>query len=58
MKTYQQHKENARQKAIQLQSKLSTDSLSYGELNDINNYFYKIGRKYGLIREFQANGLI
>ncbi len=56
MKTYYQRKEEARQKAIKWQ--LDFNNYSYKELADYGEYFYKLGKKYGLLKEFRENGII
>lgn len=58
MKTYKQRKEEARAEAIETQIKIQRLAISYGEIYDLSTYFYKIGKKYGLIKEFKENGII
>ena len=55
--TYAQKKDNARQKAIDWQYESAGENLSYGELYEIGEYFYRLGRRYGLLREFRENGI-
>ena len=57
MNNYQKQKESARQKAIDWQLEASEQSLSYGQLAEIGNYFYKLGKRFGLIREFRENAI-
>lgn len=58
MKTnYQQKKDAAREKAILWQLAESDKPMSYFDLADIGNYFYNIGRRFGLLREFRENGI-
>lgn len=57
-KSYQQYKADARQKAIEWSWEISSLSLSYSQISDIQHYFYQLGRKYGLLREFAENGII
>lgn len=52
---YQVAKENARQKAIDWQYEFSETSMSWGELAYWQEYFEKIGRRYGLLTEFREN---
>lgn len=57
-KTYQERKECLRDLAIDYQSSNDggTDiQLSYGELADASDFFERMGRKYGLLREFREN---
>lgn len=57
MNKYQRRKEAARQEAIDWQLEASEQDLSYGELAEIGNFFYKLGKRFGLIREFRENGI-
>lgn len=58
MKTYYKRKEEARQKAIEWQLDFNNYSYSYEELADYVEYFYKLGKRYGLLKEFRENGII
>ncbi len=53
---YQDRKEIARAEAITYT--YSDEAYSYGELADIQEYFRKMARRYGLTREFAENGII
>ena len=55
--TYAERKENAREEAIDWQYETSQKSISYSELEEAGNHFEKLGRRYGLIREFRENGI-
>ena len=55
--TYAQRKEAARQEAIDWQLHDSDYPYSYGGLAIICNYFYKLGKRFGLLREFRENGI-
>ena len=57
MKTYQQGKEEARGIAIYWQEQAEIFDYSYGEYAEAGEYFYKIGKRYGLLREFRENGI-
>lgn len=57
-KTYQQLKEAARQEAIDWQLDCGERSMSYGELAEAGEHFEKLGRRYGLTREFRENAII
>lgn len=57
MNNYQKRKEAARQEAIDWQSEASEQNLSYGELAEIGNFFYKLGKRFGLLREFRENAI-
>ena len=56
-KTYEQRKEEARQEAIDWQYEAGERSMSYGELAEAGEYFEKLGRRYGLLREFRENAI-
>lgn len=56
-KTYQERKEMARQEAIDWQLEDGQYPYSYGGLLIVGNYFYALGKRYGLLREFRENGI-
>ena len=53
--TYAERKENARQIAIDWQLNESDYPYSYGGMAILTNYFYRLGKRYGLLREFRMN---
>lgn len=55
---YQQRKQAAREKAVNFQNDFENMALSYYELQQITNYFYRLGARYGLLKEFRENGII
>ena len=55
--TYQQKKEQVRNEAIDWQYEVAEMSLSYGELAEAQGYFERLGRRYGLLREFRENAI-
>ena len=55
--TYAQRKEAARQEAIDWQLNDADYPYSYEGWAIIGNYFYKLARRFGLIREFRENGI-
>lgn len=57
MNNYQKRKESARQEAIDWQLEDSDYPYSYGGLAIIGEYFYKLGKRFGLLREFRENGI-
>lgn len=57
MKSYQEKKEAARQIAIDWQLNESDKDVSYFEFVEISNRFYRIGKRFGLLREFRENGI-
>lgn len=58
MKTYQIKKENVRQLAIDWQLECGERNTSYSELEYMTGYFERLGRRFGLIREFRENAII
>ena len=57
MKTYYQRKEEIRQEAIEWQLDFCNHNYSYYELMEFGEYFYKLGKRYGLLKEFRENGI-
>lgn len=55
--TYEMKKEMARQEAIDWQNTLFGDSRNYEEIQEAAEYFEKLGRRYGLLKEFRENGI-
>lgn len=53
--TYEIKKEMARQEAIEWQNDFCNHNYSYGELAEFVYYFEKLGRRYGLLKEFREN---
>lgn len=51
-------KEEARSLAIDYQNWASKRDLSYMELSRWQNDFLKIGKRWGLLKEFKENGII
>lgn len=58
MNKYQRAKERARDRAVQWQSGFCDQNYSYGELAYWGEYFERLGKRYGLVREFRENGII
>lgn len=56
--TYKDQKEKARQKAINWQHETSERNLSYKELLWFQEDFKKLGKRYGLIKEFKENAIL
>lgn len=57
-KTYLQLKEEARQKAIDTQNEIAEKNLSWWDVAQLGDYFEKLGKRYGLLKEFRENGII
>ena len=55
---YQSKKAQAQQKAIDYQLYASDNNLSYAEIAEQGEYFYKLAKRYGLVKEFKENGII
>lgn len=55
---YQELKEAARNKAIELQITNFTKAQSWEEVNQNNDEVYRLGKRYGLIKEFKENGIL
>lgn len=57
MKTnYQASKERARAIAIEYQA--IDAPMSWGEIAELSDYLERLGRRFGLLREFRNNGVI
>lgn len=46
------------EEAMEYQDSCVDYEYSYGELYEIGNYFMKMAKRYGLVREFRENGII
>lgn len=55
--TYEIKKEMVRQEAIDWQNDLFRDNRSYEELAEAAEHFEKLGKRYGLLKEFRENGI-
>lgn len=55
---YQFKKAAARQKAIDWQHSFNERNDSWEDLANATAMFEKLGRRYGLLREFRANGIL
>lgn len=58
MNAYRKRQERARNKAVEWQMDFDNHNYSYGELVYWQNYFEKLGRRFGLVNEFRENGII
>ena len=59
MNNYQTQKARAIYKAIECQyAIMTTEDLSYNEIAILCDKFYKLAKRYGLIKEFRENGII
>ena len=57
-KTYAARKSYARELAMNISDAVSKVSLTWSEIADISQNLERIGKRYGLIKEFKENGLI
>lgn len=55
--TYARKKAFARQEAIDWQKDVINHNYSYRELCEFVMHFEKLGRRYGLLKEFRENGV-
>jgi hypothetical protein len=58
MNKYYEKKAEIRQQAIDWQLDFSNHNYSWYELAEFGDYFYRLGKRYGLLREFKENGII
>lgn len=58
MNKYQMERERARNEAIEWQNDLCNHDYSYGELIYWEDYFRGLAKRYGLVEEFEENGII
>ena len=56
--TYAERKAKARDEAIEWQNEFSEKDHYMSEYVFWGNYFEKLGKRYGLLREFRENGII
>lgn len=56
--TYSERKERARARAIEWQSEFADSEYSWEGILLCQDYFAKLGSRYGLTREFRENGII
>ncbi|WP_182431681.1 hypothetical protein [Clostridium sp. AF32-12BH] len=57
MSNYQKRKKEVQNEAIEWQQDFGNQDYSYSDLVYYGNYFAKLGRRYGLLKEFKANGI-
>lgn len=57
-KTYKERKEDLKQKAIEYQETWTEVDWSYGEIAEIESFFYTNGKRYGLLKEFHENVIL
>ena len=57
MTSYQRRKEEIREQAIEWQHNFCDNNYDMLELANTQNNFAKLGKRYGLLREFHENGI-
>lgn len=58
MNYYQTKKSETRDFAIQWQLHFHAHNYSYGELAYFTDMFERLGKRYGLLKEFKENGIL
>ena len=58
MNTYRKAQRRVRDKAIEWQMNFANHNYSYGELAYYGEYFERLAKRYGLVKEFKENGII
>lgn len=55
---YIRKRSKAREEAQLWQNDFAKHSYSYAELMEFANYFERLAKRYGLVKEFRENGII
>lgn len=55
--TYATKKAVARQEAIDWQNDVANHNYSYEEMQEAAEHFEKLGKRYGLLKEFRESGI-
>ena len=55
---YQRRKDQAREQAKEWQRRFSDTSHSWAEVSEDVARFERLGRRFGLLREFRENGIV
>lgn len=55
---YLKGKEKAQAEAIAWSNDFGEHDYTYSELTEYHNRFTKLGKRYGLLKEFKENGII
>lgn len=58
MTLYRRYKADAVCKAIDWQADFNNHNYSYAEIARFQNYFERLGKRYGLLKEFRENAII
>ena len=54
---YKEQKQKARELAQTWQFNFANNNYSYEEIGEFTNFFTKLGKRYGLLKEFRENGI-
>ena len=57
MTSYQRRKEQIREQAMEWQHNFCEQDYDMHEVYTWQTHFYKLGKRYGLLREFHENGI-
>ena len=52
-----ERKEQAREEAVKWSNTFKCENYTYGDLVVHEEYFYRLAKRYGLVREFRENGI-
>ena len=55
--SYRERKESVRDIAIEFSNIANCGGLTWSDLNILSDWFYRYGKRYGLLTEFRENGL-
>lgn len=56
--TYKEQKQKARELAATWQNDFANNNYSWEGVGEATNYFAKLGKRYGLLKEFRENGIL
>lgn len=56
--TYKEQKEKARELAVQWQYDFANNNYNWEEISEFTDFFTKLGKRYGLLKEFRENGVL
>ena len=56
--TYKEQKQRARELAVQWQYDFANNNYNWEEISEFTDFFTKLGKRYGLLKEFRENGVL
>lgn len=56
--TYREQKQRARELAVQWQYDFANNNYNWEEISEFTDFFTKLGKRYGLLKEFRENGVL